>query len=405
MSAHHRSSQKSCYQLARRYFDLCEQDEHSGDLASIDSFQALILIVRYEIMGQRLERSWITIGRAIRLAKMLDLHQIDGDLSEVPDSDLQLRLPSTSDPALLEERRRSFWTLYVLESYVSTRTGMQCHLGEPSVGVILLCSMHKLIRGQTFSVRLTSPGDIDSLRGDGPMPFFDDVTRSPDTLSVTSFAGCIFMIELALRCFDHSRNQGKGTAQMGFWDRHYALVKDVAERTKLLARYFDLSAIETDPVALSVCMNMCALEIRLHETAVQEVERQKLLASMALESQQQCTRAAEKVFQVTQHMLPRRGSRVRPIHLTSYHGRVLIGYMFFQGDYLHLQSTFVAWPISMAIKVLGRDGPLQQQHAEQKSLIDKLVVLVNGLDGVEAQEGYWHATVQDVVAEVSRRAP
>ena len=130
----YRPLQQVCYHLARKYLEMCELDDDSSDLASINVFQAFVFIIRYEITNNRLERAWMTLGRAIRLAKLLNLHRMDQvETACVDGSKLGLSLPPTDDPALLEERRRSFWGLYILESYACTRTGMPSHLGEAQV--------------------------------------------------------------------------------------------------------------------------------------------------------------------------------------------------------------------------------------------------------------------------------
>ena len=133
MSPQYQSFQRACYRQARSYLEICEVDDDDDHLADLDVFQALVLVIRYEIMSQRLERAWITLGRAIRLAKMLGLHLLDEERPRDEPARLGFSLSPTSDNALLEERRRSFWGLYILESYASTRTGLPSHLGDAQV--------------------------------------------------------------------------------------------------------------------------------------------------------------------------------------------------------------------------------------------------------------------------------
>ena len=129
--------QQVCYSTARKYVELCERDEDGTDLANLNTFQALLFIIRYELTSKRFTRAWMTLGRAIRLAKMLNLHQMDKvGTSGVASSDLQMRLPPTQDPTSLEERRRSFWALYIFEGYAATRTGMPCQFSESQVRML-----------------------------------------------------------------------------------------------------------------------------------------------------------------------------------------------------------------------------------------------------------------------------
>jgi hypothetical protein len=99
----------------------------------------LLLIGRFEAMSRKLERSWLTLGRAAMLCRLLRLHQMDavrhdqGIQNGKNDTGILSGLPYTEDVALLEERRRTFWALYILQSYVKTRTGWDCQLGDVKV--------------------------------------------------------------------------------------------------------------------------------------------------------------------------------------------------------------------------------------------------------------------------------
>jgi len=133
--------QSTCYNLARNYAERCEREDYLTDL---NFLQALLLIGRFEAMSRKLERSWLTLGRAAMLCRLLRLHRMDeaGDDLGMYNGEASggslLSLPHTEDLVLLEERRRTFWGLYILQSYVRTRTGWQCQLGDVKVGIALL---------------------------------------------------------------------------------------------------------------------------------------------------------------------------------------------------------------------------------------------------------------------------
>ena len=122
------------YGESRKYLEMCEIDEDEAQFANLHVFQALLLLLRYEIMASKITRAWMTLGRAIRLSSVLNLHKLD-DVMPVDGivSGLHVKLPSTTDPVILEERRRSFWCLFILETYVKTRSGMSCQLGQSCV--------------------------------------------------------------------------------------------------------------------------------------------------------------------------------------------------------------------------------------------------------------------------------
>lgn len=136
---------RPCYRLARKYMELCEQSDQEADLINLNTFQALLLVIRYEIMGKSLKKAWMTLGRAIRLSKMMQLEIFDTDRiarqSEAPSPRLNTQeadgAEEKGETDTSEEWRKSFWALYMLESYASTRTGMACELGDASVKLFL----------------------------------------------------------------------------------------------------------------------------------------------------------------------------------------------------------------------------------------------------------------------------
>ena len=111
---------KICYQQSRTLLDLCERQESGESLISINTLQACTLLTFYELKQPNVGRAWMSLGRAIRLAKMMGLDQVDGQLGMAAQW-----CPSTQplplfDPAEAEERRRTFWILYILDAFANT---------------------------------------------------------------------------------------------------------------------------------------------------------------------------------------------------------------------------------------------------------------------------------------------
>jgi Fungal specific transcription factor domain. len=70
--------QSPCYSNARKYIELCERDDDETNIMSLNAFQALLFIIRYELTKKHFVRAWMTLGRAVTLAQILNLHHIDG---------------------------------------------------------------------------------------------------------------------------------------------------------------------------------------------------------------------------------------------------------------------------------------------------------------------------------------
>lgn len=169
----------------------------------------------------------------------------------------------------------------------------------------------ELILLQSFHTRIPSPGGIDDPAISEQMPFFTEAMHTTNFLRLSSYAACVFMVELALQCFDHSRMAETNDGNKGFWDRHYSLVKNIEERNAIMSAYFSTSALTQDPIALSRHLNMCSLEIQLHEAAIREISRQALPPGMASESRTRSLAAAERIFGAVQLNWREQQSEVR----------------------------------------------------------------------------------------------
>ncbi|EWZ87318.1 hypothetical protein FOWG_09209 [Fusarium oxysporum f. sp. lycopersici MN25] len=359
--AHSSTSQNkesACYILARNYAEKCERD---GQLNELNLLQALLFIGRYEAMAGKLERSWMTLGRAVMLSRLLELPYMDKRNEGDGFQDSQrhdgsgLSLPETTDQVLLEERRRTFWALYILLSYVKTRTGWQCMLGDI----------------KKFHINLPSPGLLRSDLVPLKMPYLSDIGLEP-SIEISSYAGCVLMVELALCCFDH----GQKRTSKSFWDGYCDLVKKTDVLFGMLKRHLNATSIREDPVAFSLYLNLRATEIFSHESAIARSEEQGLPPLMTAESQRRATAAAFQISTAVRLNLP------SPWKADS--------------DIIMLQAIFIAWPLTMALKAFHRE----LVHGGSRDSINGVVassrLLFAALGHIEESGGHWHRSVAQV---------
>ncbi|KAH9908377.1 hypothetical protein F4778DRAFT_345755 [Xylariomycetidae sp. FL2044] len=321
-------------------------------------------------MDVKLDRAWMTLGRAVQMSKMLRLDQLDRGEHQVTAQNLETYLPPTTDPLLQEERRRSFWCLYILVSYVRTRTGIKCELGDY----------------KAFEVRLPSRGSL----SDGPlgmqaepMPFLRDVAVD-SCPELSSYAGCVLMVDLALRCFDHGWEVEMKKQRRHFWDNHYTLLKELDDRFSMLMIHLNAMSIQDDPVAFSVYMNLRATEVFFHQVAITQVEHQGLPALTAAESQKRSVASALKIAKAVHLNLPGRQT---------------------ERGVLTLQATFIAWPLVMAAKTLGQNlgasSGTQKRDETSNDVVSPLRLLLAALDHIEKRDGYWHGCIAPVAARLA----
>ncbi len=113
-----------CYDEARNLLDMCERQESSGSLTNINALQACALLTLYEFKRPNFARAWMTLGRAIRLVRIMGLHRGDGHNCVTAFWGQPMPLASPSSKADLEEWRRTFWLLYIFDSFANVKANL-----------------------------------------------------------------------------------------------------------------------------------------------------------------------------------------------------------------------------------------------------------------------------------------
>lgn len=131
------------------------------------------------------------------------------------------------------------------------------------------------------------------------MPSLDNVTTLSGTGLISPFAGVVLMISLYCRCLKHfqaSYEQDQtGDLSYGFWLYHYQIDKTVADYSTNLLGHLTSQARLDDPLALCLNMNLCAVNICLHQAAIEKAQKGKLPLSLIAESENRCTAAAMEI--------------------------------------------------------------------------------------------------------------
>jgi hypothetical protein len=118
------------YRRAREYAELDEMSGNGESTVTLAHCQTWALITWYEFRNMYFQRSWQSAGRALSLALMMGLNQID-DVR----LDINQCLPPPKDWTEREERRRTFWMCFCLDRYGSISTGWAQRLDERDVSV------------------------------------------------------------------------------------------------------------------------------------------------------------------------------------------------------------------------------------------------------------------------------
>ncbi|KAK0644429.1 fungal-specific transcription factor domain-containing protein [Cercophora newfieldiana] len=390
VSPGHKHLENACLAVVRTCAEECERDEDMLMMLSLDFFQALLFLVRFELTQRSILRAWVTLGRAVRLANMLGLHADNagaGTRASSSDVDLDSRLPPASNPVCRERRIRSFWTLYICETYASHRAKLSPLLHEDQITIPLPSPG---VLGADFSP-CSTPTLADSYATHATTAF------NPNDAAISPFAGIVLACSIARRCgqsLSHTEHptpaptpvtptqpnptqRPMSALDRGFWDKHFSLLTVLKQRSELLAPHLTVRAVQTDPVSFGLYVYLCGVDIALQETAVTQVQRQGLSPEVASDSARRSRAAAYRLVGVVRGTLPRDGS---------------------MSDFFVLHGAFMARPLAVAMQVLSRD--LQLEHdADGRALsvvADSIQLLLGALDRVEEAGGFWHGTVAPV---------
>ena len=131
------------------------------------------------------------------------------------------------------------------------------------------------------------------------MPSLNNATTLAGTALISAFAGVVLMVSLYTRCDKHfqaSYEQDQtGDLSYGFWLHHYQIDKTVTDYSANLLGHLTSQARLHDPLALCLKMNLCAVNICLHEAAIDKAQKGKLPATLVTESENRCTAAAMEI--------------------------------------------------------------------------------------------------------------
>lgn len=203
------------------------------------------------------------------------------------------------------------------------------------------------------------------------MPFPSDIGPERN-IEISSYAGCVLMVELALRCFDH----GQKRTSESFWDGYCDLVKKTDVLFEMLKRHLNATSIREDPVAFSLYLNLRAIEIFSHESAVARSEQQSLPPLMTAESQRRATAAAFQISTAVRLNLPSPGKT--------------------ENNIIMLQAIFIAWPLTMALKAFYRELVHGNSRDGINGAVASARLLFAALDHIEESGGNWHCIVAHV---------
>jgi hypothetical protein len=275
----------------------------------------------------------------------------------------QQTLPPAQSQLDLEERRNAFWVLFIIDAYASVRSGTAV-----------------AIDGSKVTTALPSPQKI-SEANSPPMPSLDNAQVLYGTDFISSFTGLVLMVSLYRRCLSHVKSSlelepttvGAGYS---FWEHHYRIDKDLKSCTEVLIGKMDAHALLNDEFALALYMNLCAIDIFLHEAAIVKADKDTLPKALSVESNNRCSQAAMRIAEgvaLSQKLAQPKRTIFRQMNI------------------------YCMWPVCMAMQVLYRQLSATNDHAEHGHILSVLKLLVNAIEDLEDVSGHWVDSISHIV--------
>ncbi|CAL5874636.1 uncharacterized protein PFLUO_LOCUS8933 [Penicillium psychrofluorescens] len=265
------------YNRARKYADLDEMKGFGESVVSMRHCQTWILIGTYEFRMIYFPRAWLSVGKASRLALMMGLHRLDGEMLDVKQTILPPR-----DWTDREERRRTFWMGFCIDRYASIGTGWPMLIDEQDINTNLPASEESFIKSKPQrTLRLA-----DILAGEGV------TTLSP--------FGCVVVLaSLFGKNFLHihrpSPQDNDHDLNGEFWKRHRSHDNILLHIALSLPDHLRLPTGVEDVNVIFANMSIHTSTICLHQAAIFKAEKNKMPNQIVTESKRRCLVAANQI--------------------------------------------------------------------------------------------------------------
>ncbi|KAM5377536.1 hypothetical protein ACJZ2D_004905 [Fusarium nematophilum] len=254
---------------------LQDQREHPIWVAHAQSW---LLIANFEARNAELSRACISLGRSIRIAQVLNLHQLDR--SEPSASLFPSLLPPPQDRIELEERRRTWWVVYVSDRLLFATSGLPALIDEEE--------MHTLLPSSEEAFQIGCQEQTSTIQG---------ALQARATISspLTARVLAAFLFHQASK--NIPRLRACNTADEQYWTQHGEIDDHLTALTNMLPATLRLPQSSGCQHAIFINTLIYTATMCLHKTAAQKA-RCIHADDLALQSHALMFDAALKVLEV-----------------------------------------------------------------------------------------------------------
>ncbi|KAL2157233.1 hypothetical protein VTH06DRAFT_6273 [Thermothelomyces fergusii] len=273
MSDVYRHLSEPFYQRARVYAEADEMRTPGEIFATVAHAQCWCLIAAYECHAYAMyTRASTSLCRSVRIAQMLGLHKLDSSDPEP----LRSGLPPPRSWTEAEERRRTWWTIFLADCYLTAVTGWPSLIDVRHIRTNLPSAEERFNGGTGAGGSPVNGASVPFSRG------VDVLRQGPGIGEVSPLAVRILAANELLRALDHTASdpsaapvpgQAEDVHQQGGtaarWQQHLRQIDDnLITLAAALPEKLDPSRNpqSLDAILVHTCANMAA--IHLHRAAL-----------------------------------------------------------------------------------------------------------------------------------------
>ncbi|EED18137.1 conserved hypothetical protein [Talaromyces stipitatus ATCC 10500] len=393
----------ACHHHARRCLEDAEREYPGVRFLSIHALQAMLLITYHEFKKQDFSRGWMSLGRALRLTRLMGLHEMDMEASpnnSTTDPALQLPLQKATTLAEIEERRRTFWVAYILDTWACSRTNSSISFGIDDI----FTSLPSTATSPEFHTveKVIRLNEAVCCGDDRPLP------------PVSAFAGLAIVCGLAAICNRHGRISQRQQKQQHrrsssatsspleseegggypFWVQHFAIDKKLQVVSHCLFQQLQArqqqqlqlthqqqqpqqnnTVAPCDASVLIVYLNFYAVSIYLHKIAAERSVSTSVPDSLREETDRRCEAAAVQMVSVLHRMHSR----------DTYNMNIL-----------KQANSFVLWSLTCAGRILSQLLDSSIPGKNQRRLHGTLEILYETMNELDDDSGSWDETITSI---------
>ncbi|KAL2813943.1 fungal-specific transcription factor domain-containing protein [Aspergillus cavernicola] len=207
-----------------------------GIETAIGEIQAWILVVLYEAKQGNYTQAWVSAGRAFRLVQLMRLFDIDG-----PNTTVDFLNVRPGEWVEIEERRRTFWTAYLLDRFLNIQVELPLAITE-----------------QVVSTRLPAPEDQFQHSQPVLTGFLSEEMAGTTPSQVSPFTECVLLATIWGRCLSHKQLSSVesiyGDTSQDIWVRHQWLHSTLMRRIRALSSNYPAASQQIDPMLIFTIM-------------------------------------------------------------------------------------------------------------------------------------------------------